>query len=136
MPIIHVSDEAIQEVNSHDKSVPTITLCDSSTQTDILETISVGTKPKTPPGLINFGTQAVVINSDKDIQACIPTPPLKENPVTSGSAEADAKEQGTVDDILDACNDLYEQIDASLDISAKAIERLSPQKEEVEFAAE
>lgn len=39
----------MKEVNDEDKSVPTITLQDSHTQTPYVETVSVGTKPKTPP---------------------------------------------------------------------------------------
>ena len=68
-PIVHVADENMQEVNSHDKSVPSITLQDSSTQTEILTTVSVGTKPKTPPGVVTTGSQAVVKCSEQDAQA-------------------------------------------------------------------
>ena len=42
----------------------------------------------------------------------------------------------SVDEMLDACNDLYEQIDASVNKSAKAIEHLSPKKKVVEFKFE
>ena len=38
----------MKEINDEDKSVPTITLQDSYTQTPYVETVSVGTK-KTPP---------------------------------------------------------------------------------------
>ena len=74
-PIVHVADENMQEVNSHDKSVPSITLQDSSTQTEILTTVSVGTKPKTPPGVVTTGAQAVVKCSEQDAQANIELKP-------------------------------------------------------------
>ena len=51
------------------------TLQDSSTQTEILTTVSVGTKPKTPPGVVTTGAQAVVKCSEQDAQANIELKP-------------------------------------------------------------
>ena len=48
-PIVHVEDQNMQEVDDKGIDVPTITLQDSCTQTDIKEFVHMGTKPMTPP---------------------------------------------------------------------------------------
>ena len=101
--------------------MPTITLCDSSTQTDIRELVSVGTKPRTPPELSHCGTQAVVLQTEKDTI----TSPMPER--AADNIQTPEKNE-TLEEMLTACNNLYEKIDASVEKSAKALEVLSPQK--------
>ena len=54
--------------------MPTITLQDSQTQTDFVETVSVGTKPKTPPEPKSIAAQAVAEQAEKFTQAIIELP--------------------------------------------------------------
>lgn len=84
---------------------------------------------------MHSGSQAVVDHFEKDVQACIPAPTEAMEEAPADVADADEKND-SVDDMLDACNDLYEQIDASVDKSAKAIEHLSPEKKVVAFSLE
>ena len=59
----------MKEINDEDKSVPTITLQDSYTQTPYVETVSVGTKKTPPPPPKHIGAQAVVEQVENEAQA-------------------------------------------------------------------
>ena len=84
---------------------------------------------------MHSGAQAVVDHFEKDVQACLPAPSETKEEEPANVADGDEKNV-SVEDMLDACNDLYEQIDASVDKSAKAIEHLSPDKKVVAFSLE